>query len=139
MPPYAPHEVMPPPRWLIHDEVEEFTSKNDNKYQFRVRVWLGQGATPVVLVNQVILPDGKLGIQPRLMTCRVANYCHSALVGFDTKGMLYFEARQDTHPKIHQIFFEYFGFHHRTTLFKPEAQQREWLFLEHIIQSTISL
>lgn len=125
----------PPPRFLTHDEIESIPSKRGALYQFRVRVWRGRDATPVVLVSQ--LPGGT---QPHWMVIKLANYAQAVLAGYPQGGMLYF-ADEESHVAgrrdLTQSYFEFYGTISRLKLYRPYVMAKEWTFLEYLLDQKI--
>ena len=120
-----------PKRFLVHDEIEEVADKHGNLHRFRVRIWRGENATPVVLVGAV---DG--GVHPWRMVNRLSNYVASAILGYPGPGMLYFEYGGD--KILAQVYIEFFGPPERLRLFKPIDQRKMWEWFEdHVVGGPI--
>jgi hypothetical protein len=123
----APKPLIPR-RFLTDDIVEEF-----GKTRFRIRIWQGRDATPIVLVSQV--PGGT---HPRSHATQVANWINGAMLSFPDAGFLYFEDGVSHGQRyLAHLVFEYFGNEHRLRLFKPEPRPKDWSFFEHVIGSPV--
>lgn len=128
-------ELSIPRRYLVHDEIEGFLSAKSVNYEFRIRVWRSECLTPVVLVSQI---TG--GAPPRFLVCKIANYCYSVLLGYNSRiGMLYFhdEISNGGCHYLSQTLFEFFGNKNRLRLFRPDSQLRDWDRLEYLLGESV--
>ena len=124
----------PPDRHLITDEVVTMPDRWGQEIPFRVRIWEGAHATPLVIVSQYVTPE-VMWSGPSMMTCKLANFITSAMLGHPSCGMLYFEDEVDAEGNWHlcQCYFEYYGNAHRLRLFRPTRQPKPWEYAEYII------
>jgi hypothetical protein len=127
----------PPPRFLIHDEIETIPDRRGRLHEFRLRIWRGKDATPVVLVSQ--LPGDST--RPNNLVTKLANYVYASLLRYPREGMLYFADEQPTEGfeglELCQNHFEFFGHASRSRLFNPEFQAKEWRFLESVLNQKV--
>jgi hypothetical protein len=118
-----------PKRSLIHDEIERFPCG----HRFRVRVWAGVGATPLVLLSQQ--PNGP---HPRASATEMANWVNVAILRYPAHGFIYFEDGVVLQtPYLSRVDLSYFGHSLRLQLYKPEVRPVEWDYLESIIGGKI--
>jgi hypothetical protein len=129
-------------RYLVHDLIEDFQSRKGDTHRFRIRVWLGIDATPVVIVS------GVNSVDPSWMSVTIANWVHSALLRYPASGVLYFEAyrprpQDDTESsaslRLRQVHFEYVGHKHRARLIKPTTSPAIWSALEYVVGDSIEV
>lgn len=136
--------VRPPPRFLTDDEIIPFMSRHGAEYLYRIRVWRGKEATPIVLVTGERNPKTGEFMAPSLIRGKLANFVMGAILGFPESGMLYFDTRAcpdgvegGYSVKLTQVFFEFFGHSDRLRLFRPDDRITTWEFLETILDQKV--
>jgi hypothetical protein len=130
--------LKPPERHLVTDEVIELVDKFGTDMKFRVRIWRGSDATPVVLASPTPSDDGET-YSPYCMTTKIANFVLGAMLGHPCHLMLYYEVQvfSEGNQVLEQIHFEYYGHAHRLKMYKPSRETIEWGRLEHFLQGAV--
>jgi hypothetical protein len=125
----------PPPlpkRSLFYDEIETFPQGKVCP-RFRIRIWAGKEATPIVLVTQT-----RNGPHPRSYATRIANYINEAVLRYPSCGFIFFEDGVVLgQPYLTHVDFEYFGHSLRLKLYRPTIRPRDWEYLEHVLGGKI--
>ncbi len=81
--------------YLCYDQVESLKS-----YRFRVRVWLGRGHTPVILVSRA----GGAKLPPLRSSARIVTHFYRSLL-----APVYSSSRDELNPDIPFYYYEAFG------------------------------
>lgn len=124
------------PHHLTDDETTEFVGRKDAVFPCRIRVWRRQGAASVALASQVLKDDGSPHPNPGRLVGRIANYVHSAILGYPAEGFVYVEACRDLLGEwvIQHCSFSYFGrANQRLRLYEPARHAIDVASLEHMI------
>lgn len=114
-------------RFLVHDEVEGIDG-----YDYRIRVWRGREASPVVLVSE----SEEFGITA-LNTNQAAWYITSAILRHCPEKMAYFEDEAITSQILSLVNFDYAGCEHRRRPFNPHRYELPWERFEKILGMSV--
>ena len=121
-------------RHLVTDEPVILFDKRDTEMSFRVRIWRGKDATPIVLASAMKSDAGEL-CSPFLMSGKLANYILGPMLGHPESMMVYFEDQEssDGVRVLEQVCFEFYGNVHRLKMYRPTRTVKEWWRLESIL------
>lgn len=114
-----------PTKVLTHDEDVTLTRGGNTIPNFRLRVWSGGDGAPIALATW---PDafGKLCMANNWSLAKLANYAHSAILGFPYSGFLFYEMHESTigEKVVSQCIFDYAGqCNHRLMMFNPRKHR----------------
>lgn len=131
--------ITPLVRHLTHDETVSVADRKGQCKNFRIRIWQGLDAVPMVLATIPQLQPQPLDVSanPSSMSSKIANFVNTAMLGHPVHGLIYFEADPFPVGLYSQVYFEYFGTVHRLVMYKPDRVTNEWARLEAIIGEKI--
>lgn len=126
-------------RFMTDDEVISVNDKYGESHDFRVRIWQGSSACPVVLATLPLGQDLDTAyMKPSAMSSKIANYVYAYMLGYPAIGIIYHEADPGPGEKCESVYFETFGRNsHRVELYDPTRSEMRWDRLEWIVGGKI--
>lgn len=128
-----------PMRFLTNDETINLVDRLGDDRTFRVRIWQGADAVPIVLAT---MPSGVTATNPfanpSSMSSKIANFVNAAILRYPVLGFIYFEADSRDEGSCEHVLFSYFGAAAaRVAMYKPTRIEHKWSSLELIVGEEI--